>query len=242
MGMGKRKRVLAMGLLIAALLIGAGAVYIQYDLRSFVRMGGTAYDRYAQTLDLSGKQDVEYDKLPRFYDLRQLDLRGTGMTVSQYGQLQAGLPECEILWEVPFQGELLELDTRVVTVSALSLEDVHTLTFLPKLKRVNALSCGDYEALDCLARALPEVNVRYTVALDGKQWKPDTRRLELERLDAQELARKLPYLRQVEEIVLTGDLPDAESLRKTEAAFPDLRFVYALPDKEIPLGLSLIHI
>ena len=153
--MVKRKRFLAMGLLIAALLIGAGVTYLQYDLRSFVRMGGTAYDRYAQILDLSGRQDVEFEKLPRFYDLRQVDLRGTGMTAAQYEQLQTQLPECEIIWQVPFQGALLELDTREVTVSSLSLEDVRVLTYLPELQVVEAETCTDYAELDCLVRTLP---------------------------------------------------------------------------------------
>ena len=102
--MVKRKRFLALGALMTALAAGIITVCIQYDLRSFVRMGDGVYDRYAQSLDLSGRQDVDFAKLPRFYNLRQLDLRNTGLTVEQFDWLRGRMPDCEIAWLVPFQG------------------------------------------------------------------------------------------------------------------------------------------
>ena len=124
--MVKRKRFLALGALMTALAAGIITVCIQYDLRSFVRMGDGVYDRYAQSLDLSGRQDVDFSKLPRFYNLRQVDLRNTGLTVEQFDWLRGRMPDCEIAWLVPFQGALLDPDTEELTKPLMSAGVIST--------------------------------------------------------------------------------------------------------------------
>lgn len=234
--MVKRKRILALVMLVGALAFGALAVWIQYDLRSFVRMDGCKYNRYAQQLDLSGRQNVEFSKLPRFYHLRQLDLRGTGLTLEQYDWLQAQMPKCSIAWQVPFQGKALDLSTQTLTVSSLTQGDVAALTHLPALREVDAEGSGDYAALEALVSALPECTVRYKVAVDGKQWDAHTEQLELGRLNLTELRETLPYLHDLRQITLTGALPQKEALEELEEAFPNIRVLLALPDRVLPLG------
>ena len=201
--MVKRKRFLALGALMTALAAGIITVCIQYDLRSFVRMGDGVYDRYAQSLDLSGRQDVDFSKLPRLYNLRQLDLRNTGLTVEQFDWLRGRMPDCEIAWLVPFQGALLDPDTEELTVSRLTPEDLPALKHLPRLRRVDAEACRDYEALEALSQAMPGCQVAYQILLEGRQWAPDTRQLELKALDWKALSEVLPHFRSLERIVLT---------------------------------------
>lgn len=43
-------------------------------------------------------------------DARQIDLRGRDVTMEYHSQLQALLPACEILWDVPFQGGKVSWD------------------------------------------------------------------------------------------------------------------------------------
>ena len=38
-------------------------------------------------------------------DISRLDLRDRAMTAAEYEQLRTALPECEILWRVPCQGQ-----------------------------------------------------------------------------------------------------------------------------------------
>lgn len=234
--MVKRKRFLALGALMTVLLAGSIAVFIQYDLRSFVRMGEGAYDRYAQSLDLSGRQDVDFSRLPRFYNLHQLDLRNTGLTVEQFDWLRSRMPDCEISWLVPFQGTLLDPDTEELTVSHLTLEDLPALKHLPHLRRVDAADCRDYEVLEALSQAMPDCEVVYRITLEGRQWESDTRRLELHTLDSEALLEVLPYLKNVEQIVLTESLPEKGAFDRIQQACPDIQLGYVLPDRELPLG------
>ena len=234
--MVKRKRILALVVLLAALALGGAAVWIQYDLRSFVRMGGCTYDRYAQQLDLSGRQDVEFSKLPRFYHLRQLDLRFTGLTVEEYDRLQAQMPKCSIAWQVPFQGKLLDLSTQTLTVSSLTREDVAALTHLPALRSVDAEGCRDYAVLEALAQSLPECRVSYSVTVDGKQWDSHVARLDVRELNLAELRQTLPYLPELRQVAITGALPSKETLEALETDFAHIQFTYALADRNLPLG------
>ena len=234
--MVKRKRFLALGALMTVLLAGSIAVFIQYDLRSFVRMGEGIYDRYAQSLDLSGRQDVDFSRLPRFYNLHQLDLRNTGLTVEQFDWLRSRMPDCEITWLVPFQGTLLDPDTEELTVSHLTSEDLSALKHLPHLRRVDAEDCRDYEALEALSQAMPDCQVAYRITLEGRQWESDTRRLELHTLDSEALLEVLPYLKNVEQIVLTESLPEKGAFDRIQQACPDIQLGYELPDRELSLG------
>lgn len=234
--MVKRKRFLALGALMTALAAGIITVCIQYDLRSFVRMGDGVYDRYAQSLDLSGRQDVDFSKLPRFYNLRQLDLRNTGLTVEQFDWLRGRMPDCEIAWLVPFQGALLDPDTEELTVSRLTPEDLPALKHLPRLRRVDAEACRDYEALEALSQAMPGCQVAYQILLEGRQWAPDTRRLELKALDWEALSEVLPHFRSLERIVLTESLPEKAEFEGLQQACPGIQLGYMLPDRELCLG------
>ena len=49
-----------------------------------------------------------------------LDLRGEELTTQDYEELTRKLPNCDILWDVPFQGFRVSSDAQAVTVNQLS--------------------------------------------------------------------------------------------------------------------------
>ena len=73
--------VLAVIALVLALVV-AGAVGFLWYRNTHVFVEGKAYRMDAQTLDL----------------------RGESISIEHYNQLHALLPDCTILWSVPFQG------------------------------------------------------------------------------------------------------------------------------------------
>ena len=87
-----------------------------------------------------------------------LDLREEDISVEHYEAVRAQLPNCEIRWNVPFQGARYPDDTQNISVNTLTEEDVVFLkTYLPKLQKVDAMACHDYAVLEylCEQNTLP---------------------------------------------------------------------------------------
>ena len=145
-----------------------------------------------------------------------MDLREETMSIEHYNQLHALLPDCTIIWNVPFQNGTVSSDSEELTIAALSKEDIELLAaYFPNVKRV---------MLETLQQRLPEVEVIYEVTLGGKSFAPDTTELVLEPGDytLDTLTGNLQYLPNVTAITLkTPDLTleQAEQLR---AEFPGI--------------------
>ena len=56
-----------------------------------------------------------------------LDLREEAVSESHYLAVQANLPECEIIWNVPFQGGFQSSDAMTLNISSLTEEDIRIL-------------------------------------------------------------------------------------------------------------------
>ena len=93
--------VLVVIVLVLVLLIGGALGFLWYrDNHIFVE--GEAYPISARTLDLR-EEDISF---------------------AHYEQVHAQLPDCRILWNVPFQGSKFSSDSETLTVSSLTQEDV----------------------------------------------------------------------------------------------------------------------
>ena len=129
-----------------------------------------------------------------------LDLRGQSISAQAYDTLVWKMPGTKILWDVPFQGERYDCATQELTVTRLSQEDLDMLVYLPLLETVNAQGCTDYGMLKELYRQRPDLDVRYTVPIAGREYTPDTRTVTLESLSREDmqLLEYLPNLTQVD--------------------------------------------
>ena len=98
---------------------------------------------------------------------KALDLRGKTITAETYDTLRARLPQCEIRWDVPFQGSAYPDDTTALTVHSLSDADLARLARFPKLERLDAAGCRDYDRLMQLKQQRPDLVLTYTVDIGG---------------------------------------------------------------------------
>lgn len=142
---------------------------------------------------------VFVDGKPYDKDAQKLDLRGSEISAEHYEKLRRKLPGCEILWDIPFQGEYLPQDTQELTIANLTDGQVRQLDYLLELKTVHAEACTDYGALAALKTRRPEVEVIYTVVLDGKEYAHDTKELTLSSISAEEV-EYLNYLLELETV------------------------------------------
>ena len=236
-----KKKITVISLILAfVLIIGIAAALVMNHKRklaeeaerlriyneTYLVVDGAEYRRDSVELDLSGLQIVEFDKLQELTALQQLDLRNTGITAQQYDSLHAALPNCEILWSVPFQGDYYDCYTEELTIDALSGEDLTTLQYLTKLSTVHADNCRDYDALFQLMEQHPDATVTYTVTIAGQTVAHNEEILTVTDPDAEELFTQIPYLPGLQTVNLEGSLPDNAVLIELKETFPHITFAW----------------
>lgn len=196
--------VLVVILLILVLLVGSALGFLWYR-NNHVFVEGTAYPADSQSLDLR-EQDISF---------------------SHYETLRSQLPNCQILWNVPFQGGKHSSDTRSLTVTSLTEQDVGLiLEYFPDLQTLDALSCKDYPVLELLKAQKPECDVRYQVSLGGKEFAPDTTELVLENgdYDFVTMMTNLLYLPKVQSVQLKVPELTNEQIAELRTAYEDISF------------------
>lgn len=144
-------------------------------------------------------EDAVYAK-----DSELLDLRGQEISPDHYDSLHRQLPQCEILWDVPFQGGSKPNDTTALTVTTLTDADVAMLKYFPDLEKVDAMNCSDYAQLEAIRTQYPDLEVTYQVSLGVKAFDLSVTELVLENgdYDYDTLLANLKYLPQVQNIML----------------------------------------
>lgn len=197
----KKKLIIGAAAVLLAVLIG-----ICWYQNTHVFVEGTAYSKTAQSLDL----------------------RGTGISVEHYETLQELLPECDITWEIPFQGGFLPEDTAELTFASLSEEEVAALSYLAELKQVDATGCTDYANLMALKDRFPKLKLRYDVVI-GEQTYPHTTsemHFDAEEPDGAELLEKLQYLPEMESIHFVQPQMAGEDLLALRQRYPDIAITW----------------
>lgn len=190
-----KKRWLQIFLVLAVL--GTGVLGMTHVL-----VEGRLYPRYAQTLDL----------------------RGETISLAHYHGLREKLPDCVILWDVPFQGNTYPWDTRSITVASLEHDEVALLDLFPALERVDARGCRDYAGLMALQERRPDCRVEYTVELDGREYPQDESSVVITSLTEEELER-MQYLPELTHVDASG-CRDYALLQALQERFPQCTLRY----------------
>lgn len=223
----KKKRLLrVLGVsVVLAVIVAAGLFFVK---EHYVFWNGSLFHRQSRILDAGGKELEELTGLEQFEQLEEVDLRGTGLTVSQYEILRRSYPGLTIRWEVPFQGSYYSEDTQKITVTSLTEEDIAVLDYLPLLTSVDAWDCPDTLQAANLQRRHPECKVFYNVSIDGKNVDCDVRSLSLQDVTAPQLEEYLTFLPRLEEV----DLGDSGLSREEKIAaakkYPQVFFRFPL--------------
>lgn len=154
-----------------------------------------------------------------------LDLRGEAVSEAHYLTVQGALPDCEVLWNVPFQGGQCSSDVQQLAITTLAKEDIRILkSYFPKLTRIDASACKEYPLLAELAGNMPQCQVDYQVDLGVASADPGTENLVLEpgSYEFETLLTNLDHLPQLKTVFF----PTAElSLQQQDLlrqAYPDV--------------------
>ena len=166
--------------------------------------------------------------------VQRLDLRGQEIALRHYEKLRLRMPDCEVLWDVPFQDQRISNDTEQIEISALSQTDIPMLQYFDRLKTVNAETCTDYEALLALCRQRPDLQVEYSVTLGTKKYAPKAEQVTLFQVTDKEIDR-LAYLPNLKRVSCRGGSPEGIARLKDYCQTRQLDFQICLGDQIVPL-------
>ena len=190
--------VLTIILLLVAAVLGGMVWFVS----SHIFVDGRAYSKNAKTVDLRGKT----------------------ISTETYDTLRRQLPGSVIRWDVPFQGKSYPDDTTALSVQRLTAEDLTRLERFPRLERVDAAGCRDYEQLMALRERYPHLDLRYAVNIGGTDYPQDADSVACSDLSSENIAR-MGYLPQLRRVDATG-CSDPEALRTLAQTYPDLEITY----------------
>ncbi len=198
MNLSKKAKLSIFTIILAVLAAG----YVFAYINTHVFVGGHAYEKNASALDL------------RYRDI----------TIEEYDQLAHALPQCDILWNVPFQDDFVSSDASELSVTRLHEEDLALIPCFSQLRTVNAVGCTDYPQLMKLKELVPQAELLYTVTIGGQDYPQDAQEISVEAISDEEigLLQYLPQLSAVE----ARDCTDLPQLRKLQEAFPALSVNY----------------
>lgn len=165
------------------------------------------------------------DKVPYPKYADTIDLREKEVSEAHYLAVCAQLPDCEIIWNVPFQGGFQSSDTQSLNINTLAEEDIRILkAYFPGLKQVNAGACRDYSMLARLQQELPDCSVTYQVSLGDTAADPDAVEVTLEpgRFDFDVLMENLVYLPGLETVHFPRTELSLQQQSELAERYPDL--------------------
>lgn len=202
------RKVLIIAIVVLALILAALVGYIVYDMTHFT-VEGEKYPNYAQELDLTEKD----------------------ISIDHYLAVRSQLPNCQILWKVPFQNNRYSNDSRQLQIHSLAAEDIDVLVnYFPELKVIEAYECRDYAQLEELVSRLPGVEVNYKVDLGGVtklHWTTaDTSLLDPAAYSYEALLENLKHLPLLKRIgFLNAEMTD-EEMTQLQEAYPDIEMSF----------------
>lgn len=173
-------------IILAAMILLSAVLGVCWNLRSFVM--------------------VDFQFYPR--DARQLDLRDQQIGIRHYEKILRRMPSCRVLWNVPFQDGALPWDTKEITLTSLTEEDLEVFSYFPLLETVNGHNCGDYAHLAALQQNLPEVDVQYRVKLGAEDYSCKAEEVKLQDVAVQEVSN-LDYLPRLAGVLCSGGEEEA---------------------------------
>lgn len=132
-----------------------------------------------------------------------LDLRKKNLSEEKYSQISQALPECNVLWSVPFQNQRVDSTSKKITVTSLSPADLDALRYFTELTVLDGSACPDTELLVAAQERYPSAKVLFKVNVDGQILDQDTQSVKLNNLTGED-AKKLSWLPVLSNVDATG--------------------------------------
>lgn len=226
--MSKKTKIIVAIVVLLALIAGGAYGGYRYYHATFLKIDGVRFRRDITELDMTGQTIAELDKIPQLQNLTSLNMKGTGITTAQYDALSLALPNCDISWDVPFQGGYVDHTATELTVTGLTEADIAMLKYLPGLAKVDAMECADYAQITALTEQYPALEVSYQIVIGSTGYAPDVEELTFTGVEPAEVQEKLQYLPGVTYVEFTDEGLDFDALLSLVDAYPEVTFQFPM--------------
>lgn len=196
--MKKNPRTYLKWLIPVAVFLAAALICLFFLTSRFLLVQGSLVSRNAETIDLRGKE----------------------LTVQDFEQLRQELPQCDITWDVPFQGTIHSSDITTLRVESLTRGDLELLEYFPRLETLDATALEDHSLVFDYQSRHPGCEILYQVTVNGQAVPWDAEVLTLNSASLEDVSDNLSLLPRLSGIELTGDLPAAADIKAFQAANP----------------------
>ena len=201
---------------IAAIIL-AGAIWLGC---TYTIIGGQIYNRDVTTVNLADIDLKNPERVAQLKNLQVADLRNTGLTPAEYDQIRTALPDCQILWLVPFQGKYLDPDSASLTVSSITEEEMALLDYFPGLQTIDMMDCTDVDAILKVIELHPQCDVRWMIPFQGQPQSYDAHSLSISTLSQDDLTM-IGYFTELESVD-ARKCSDLEAIAALRQQYPDL--------------------
>lgn len=196
----------------------------------FSGCGEPKLDRDAESIVITSLSELENESFLGFDNLKTLDLRAVETDAAHVDALQAALPGCDILWNVPLGSSTIDSTlSEIILPQDCTAADLTRLRYFPALSRVDATACAVDEAFATTAAELKAVNFVWNVTFDGVFVQSTDTALDLtglQSLSPELLGRLLPGLSALEQVVCSQTGWSVEQIAALQDAYPAIEFVY----------------
>ncbi len=176
---------------------------------------GLFFSRYTWAVGALWEKDAVY-----------MDLRGGELSPEDFRELKEALPDCRILWDVPFRDFRVSSNVSSITFSELTGQECQMLEYLPNLTRLIVLHCQDNEALEAYAARHPGCRVSYPVPAAGEGFPEDAVAFTIADADEVQLEQLLHRIDGLVQVTLTGRMPGEAEMDELIASFPEVFFLW----------------
>ena len=159
-----------------------------------------------------------------------LDLRGNDISVEHYLSVREQLPDCQVYWDVPFQGYKISNDVTALKLTSLTAQDRSMLHYFANLQKIDATACSDYTELAMLREQMPNLDVVYKIDLGGLAVTPDVTELTVaqEEMNYDVLMENLIYLPHLESLLLSKTQLTMEQIQAIHQEYPNVTVDYTV--------------
>ncbi len=185
-------------------------------------------DPSAEAIVITDLSQIEDTDFSGFEQLKTLDLRAVSADATTVDALQAKLPNCIIIWNVPIGAGSFDSSSSELTLSQdCTANDLAMLRYFPSLTRVDATSCVVDEAFANAAAAYSNISYTWDVTIGSASANSTDSTLDLtgQTITPDEVKPLLLGLASLNQVICNGTGWSAEEIAALQAAYPNLSFV-----------------
>ncbi len=193
---------------------------------------GQLFSQDARQLTVSSLTEHDLTLLSYFSQLAEIDAREC-TDFELLDRLAQQLPDCRILRKVPLQGSVYDASTTSLTLKDADAKTLtQALAGLYELRQVRLTgTLPDARLLADAAAAYPQVSVQWDCTLFGRSFPSTAAEIDLSGIaiaDPSLVEQALPYLPQVERVILCDCGISDEEMDALCKRNPDIRFVWTV--------------